>query len=46
MTIADLGWAVVHSTWQWTMIAGASVLAASLVPDRKASRRYAIAAAG
>ena len=46
MSIADLGWAVVHSTWQWTLIAGATVLAASLVPDRKASRRYAVAAAG
>jgi bla regulator protein blaR1 len=46
MTIADLGWAVVHSTWQWTLIAGVSVLAASLVPDRRASLRYAIAAAG
>jgi beta-lactamase regulating signal transducer with metallopeptidase domain len=46
MTIADLGWAVVHSTWQWTLIAGATVLAASLLPDRKASLRYAVAAAG
>ena len=25
MTIAVLGWAVVHSTWQWTLIAGVTV---------------------
>ena len=46
MSIAVLGWAVVHSTWQWTLIAGVTVLAASLVPDRKAALRCTIAGAG
>jgi beta-lactamase regulating signal transducer with metallopeptidase domain len=46
MTLGDLGWAVVHSTWQWTLIAGVTMLAAGVVSDRRAALRCAIAAAG
>jgi len=46
MTLALIGWMVVHSLWQWTAIAGITALAAGLVRDRRASLRYAIAAAG
>ena len=46
MTLALIGWMVVHSLWQWTSITGVTALAAGLVRDRHASVRYVIASAG
>jgi bla regulator protein blaR1 len=46
MILAAIGWLVVHSLWQWTLIAGVVVLLLSLVPDRAARVRYRIAYAG
>ena len=41
--ITGLGWAVVHSLWQCTLIAGLAAMALSLLRDRHARHRYRIA---
>ena len=41
--LAVLGWAVVHSLWQVTFLAGVTALALSLLPDRQARLRDRIA---
>jgi beta-lactamase regulating signal transducer with metallopeptidase domain len=41
-----LGWAVVHSLWVCTLVAGVAVLALAIVPDRRARLRYLVACAG
>jgi len=46
MTLATIGWVVVHSLWQWTLIAGVTALAAGLIRDRRASARYTLECAG
>ena len=43
--IATLGWAVVHSLWQGTLVAGIAALALSLLPDRRARVRCWVAGA-
>jgi bla regulator protein blaR1 len=43
MTFTTAGWAVVHSIWQGTLVAGATALLLSVVPGHRARTRYAIA---
>ena len=45
MTLALLGWMVVHSLWQATLVAGVTALAIGALPDAKARTRYAIGCA-
>jgi beta-lactamase regulating signal transducer with metallopeptidase domain len=42
MSLALIGWTVVQSLWQWSLIGGATVLILGLVQDRSARRRHAI----
>ena len=46
MSLAVIGWVVLNSLWQWTLIAGITALAASIVRDRHASLRYLVEIAG
>jgi bla regulator protein BlaR1 len=46
MNAAVAGWLVVHSLWQWTLIAGVAALVLGLLPDRSARARYRVAYAG
>src|SRR5688572_6566878 len=46
MNAAVAGWLVVHSLWQWTLIAGVAALVLGLLPDRSARVRYRVAYAG
>ena len=46
MSLAVIGWVVLNSLWQWTLIAGITALAASVVRDRHASVRYLVEIAG
>lgn len=43
MTFAVIGWAVVHSLWQCTLIGGLAALLLSTLPDRRARARHSIA---
>ena len=43
MNVTTLGWAVVHSLWQCTFLAGLAALALSTLPDRRARTRHFIA---
>jgi beta-lactamase regulating signal transducer with metallopeptidase domain len=45
MTLAAIGWIVVHTLWVGTALAGAVALVLSLVNDRHAAMRYRIASA-
>jgi beta-lactamase regulating signal transducer with metallopeptidase domain len=45
MMLTDLGWIVVHSSWQGLVIAGLAALALSLVREPRADRRYLVAGA-
>ena len=42
MSLALIGWTVVQSLWQWSLIGGATVLILGLLQDRSARRRHAI----
>jgi beta-lactamase regulating signal transducer with metallopeptidase domain len=46
MSLAVIGWVVLNSLWQWTLVAGVTALAASIVRDRHASVRYVVEIAG
>ena len=46
MSLAVIGWVVLNSLWQWTLVAGVTALAASLVRDRHPSVRYLVEIAG
>ena len=41
--LTSLGWAVVHSLWQCTFLAGLAALALSMLPDRRARARHLVA---
>jgi bla regulator protein BlaR1 len=43
MTLTTLGWAVVHSVWQITFLAGLTALVLGMLPDSRARARHAIA---
>lgn len=43
MTLTTLGWAVVHSLWQCTFLAGLAALILSTLPDRRARTRHFLA---
>ena len=43
MTLTTLGWAVVHSLWLCTFLAGLSALILSTLPDRHARARHLVA---
>ena len=45
MSLALIGWTVVQSLWQWSLIGGATVLLLGLLQDRSARRRHAICCA-
>src|SRR5688500_18339245 len=45
MTLALLGWMVVHSLWQATLVAGVTALVIGMLPDARARSRYAIGCA-
>jgi bla regulator protein BlaR1 len=45
MTLSAIGWFVVHSVWQCTLVAGVTAMILSLLPDRRATARYRIACA-
>lgn len=46
MTLAALGWAVVHSLWQCTFVAGLVAMALGLIRDSRAHVRYLVACTG
>lgn len=43
MSITTLGWAVVHSLWQCTFLAGVAALILSVLPDKRARARHVVA---
>src|SRR5687768_11397866 len=43
MTLTTLGWAVVHSLWQCTLLAGVAALILSALPDKRARARHLVA---
>ena len=43
MNLTMLGWAVVHSLWQCTLLAGVAALVLSTLPDRRARARHLVA---
>jgi beta-lactamase regulating signal transducer with metallopeptidase domain len=43
MNLTMLGWAVVHSFWQCTLLAGLTALMLSALPDRRARARHHLA---
>jgi beta-lactamase regulating signal transducer with metallopeptidase domain len=43
MTLTTLGWAVVHSLWLCTLMAGLTALVLSALPDRQARARHTVA---
>jgi bla regulator protein BlaR1 len=43
MTLTMVGWAVVHSVWQCTFLAGVTAVILSALPDSRARARHAIA---
>jgi bla regulator protein blaR1 len=43
MTLTVIGWAVLHSLWQCTLLAGITALLLSTLPDRRARARHVIA---
>ena len=43
MNLTVLGWAVVHSLWQCTFLAGLTALVLSTLPDRRARSRHLVA---
>ncbi|HQX81348.1 MAG TPA: M56 family metallopeptidase [Vicinamibacterales bacterium] len=43
MNLTTVGWAVVHSLWQCTFMAGVAALILSALPDRRARARHLVA---
>lgn len=43
MSLTTLGWAVVHSLWQCTFVAGVAAMILSALPDRRARARHLVA---
>jgi beta-lactamase regulating signal transducer with metallopeptidase domain len=43
MSLTMLGWAVVHSLWQCTLLAGVAALVLSTLPDKRARARHLLA---
>jgi beta-lactamase regulating signal transducer with metallopeptidase domain len=43
MSLATIGWGVVHSLWQCTFLAGVAALILSTLPDRHARSRHLVA---
>ncbi len=43
MSFTTLGWAVIHSLWQCTFLAGLTALVLSTLPDRRARERHIVA---
>jgi len=43
MNLTTLGWAVVHSLWQGTLLAGLAALVLSTLPDSRARARHLVA---
>jgi beta-lactamase regulating signal transducer with metallopeptidase domain len=46
MMLATLGWTVVHSLWQWTVIAGVVAFLLGLLHRHRAAARYVVACTG
>ncbi|MBK9242973.1 MAG: M56 family metallopeptidase [Acidobacteria bacterium] len=46
MSLTVLGWAVIHSLWQCTLLAGVAALILSILPDSRARVRHLVAFAG
>jgi bla regulator protein BlaR1 len=46
MTMGVIGWAVVHSLWQWTAIAGVVAMVLGLLHQSRAQLRYFVACTG
>ena len=45
MTLGIIGWAVVQSLWQWTLVAGLAALILGCLRDARAQTRYAVGCA-
>jgi beta-lactamase regulating signal transducer with metallopeptidase domain len=43
MILATIGWVVLDSLWQWTLVAGAAAMALALAGESRPRARYAIA---
>lgn len=43
MSLTTLGWAVIHSLWQGTLLAGIAALVLSILPDKRARARHLFA---
>jgi beta-lactamase regulating signal transducer with metallopeptidase domain len=43
--IAAIGWTIVHSLWQWTLVGGLAALILGLLPRARAQTRYAVGCA-
>jgi beta-lactamase regulating signal transducer with metallopeptidase domain len=46
MILTILGWAVVHSLWQSSFVAGLTAMAIGIVPERRCQSRHTIACVG
>lgn len=44
MTLAIIGWAIVHSLWQWTLIGGVAALVLGCLGRARAHTRYVVGA--